>query len=442
MEEELTDRQVLRIAQMIQERLMALRVARYSQLTRRLDSLSEQLGLVQSIRRKLGLAVGLSWYAAADKTASAITGALRDIPYHIADVGEAVSQCVTKTPTLGDLVAELRQLQDEFDQVKYDPQCQKLSITTDSIELENVFLGEFEVILEVSRLGEASRSSVYRVVALDPHPAASNDSVTHPHVSEEHLCEGDAGAAIGAALANGRVCDFFMLVRSVLQHYNPSSPYVSLADWHGSLCHECGSTMHEDDSHWCHSCENTFCDDCTSYCRRCEETTCTGCLETCEACGESVCPSCRTTCDECGKVLCTSCHEQGLCPCIEERKENEEDEHDNDETAAYVGAPVGPAVGDTGNTGAGQVSAGGVQETSAGAATPEEAPGPALAGASVLADGLGQAPVLSRPRRNRNQRVRRRARRRSALHQPVPDRPPGGHRGQHLAGRRRRGGLL
>lgn len=414
MEEELTGRQILRIAQKIQDRLMAMRVAKYIQVTRRLDSLSELLGHVQSIRRKLGLAVGLCWYAAAEKTAFGITQVLRDIPYHITDVEEACQQCVTKVPTLGDLVGELKQLQDEFDQVKHDPQCQKLSITTDSIELEEVQLGEFEVILEISRLGEASRSSVYRVVALDPHPAASNDSVTHPHVSDEHMCEGDAGAAIGAALANGRVCDFFMLVRSVLQHYNSSSPYVSLADWHGSPCHECGSTMHEDNSHWCSSCGEEVCEDCSSYCRRCDETRCDGCLEECSVCGDRVCSSCRTTCEHCGRTLCVTCQEESECPCIEERKEPEEDEHDNDETAVPVGAPVAACGAD--NTDAGQAFTGGVQETSAGAATPEEAPVPALAGASVLSDGLGEAPVLPRPRRNRNQRVRRHARRRSAVH--------------------------
>jgi hypothetical protein len=407
MEEELTDRQILRIAQVIQDRLMAMRVAKYIQVTRRLDSLSEQFGHVQSIRRKLGLAVALSWYAAADKTASGITQVLRDIPYHIAEVEQACQQCITKAPTLGDVVGELKQLQDEFDQVKYDPKCQTLSVTTDSIELEEVQLGEFEVILEISRLGEASRSSVYRVVALDPHPAASNVSVTHPHVSDEHMCEGDAGAAIGAALANGRVCDFFMLVRSVLQHYNSNSPYVSLSDWHGSPCHECGDTMHEDDSSWCPSCQESYCGACSSYCRRCDETYCAGCLEECAVCGENVCSSCRTTCEHCGRTLCVGCQEESECPCIEERKENEEDEHDNDETAVPVGA--GAAAGDSDNTGAGQVSAGGVPETSAVAATPEEAPVPALAGASVLADGVGEVAVLPRPRRNRNQRIRHHA---------------------------------
>ena len=62
---------------------------------------------------------------------------------------------------------------------------------------------------------------MYRVVALDPHPAGSDESVTHPHVRDEQLCAGDAAAAIRSALAGGRICDFFLLVRSVLDRIQP-----------------------------------------------------------------------------------------------------------------------------------------------------------------------------------------------------------------------------
>jgi len=40
MEEELTDRQILRIAQMIHDRLMAMRAAKYGQAIRCLDNLA------------------------------------------------------------------------------------------------------------------------------------------------------------------------------------------------------------------------------------------------------------------------------------------------------------------------------------------------------------------------------------------------------------------
>jgi hypothetical protein len=151
------------------------------------------------------------------------------------------------------------------------------------------------------------------------------------------MCEGDASAAITAALTNGRICDFFQLVTAVLTNYNPNSPYVALADWEGRPCYDCGYTMGGDDIHWCSSCENDFCDECTSYCRRCDDTTCRSCLEECSACGDLVCPSCKMKCPECGKLICKTCHEEQLCPCVQEREEQEEQqEQENDNEREHV----------------------------------------------------------------------------------------------------------
>ena len=71
------------------------------------------------------------------------------------------------------------------------------------------------------------------------------------------------------ALAGGRICDFFLLVRSVLTCYNPDSAYVSLDNWHGVSCYECGYTTCPDDLSYCTTCDRDFCSDCASYCRRC-----------------------------------------------------------------------------------------------------------------------------------------------------------------------------
>ncbi len=65
--------------------------------------------------------------------------------------------------------------------------------------MNDVHLGDFEIQLHVPSLAEMRYNSIFRIVALDPHPAASNDCVTHPHVSDERLCPGDAGAAINMA---------------------------------------------------------------------------------------------------------------------------------------------------------------------------------------------------------------------------------------------------
>ncbi len=100
-----------------------------------------------------------------------------------------------------------------------------------------VYLGEFEIQLQLAGQGEShDHEELYRIVAVDPHPATSDESVTHPHVRDECLCAGEAGAAICSALTSGRICDFFLLVRSVLKEYNPKSPFVPLDKWNGICC--------------------------------------------------------------------------------------------------------------------------------------------------------------------------------------------------------------
>src|SRR5690606_20967014 len=104
----------------------------------------------------------------------------------------------------------------------------RLSVTTEPITLEGVYLGPFRIELDVDDLA-AGECADYRVIALEPNPAASNCDVTHPHIQDEQLCEGEGRPLIRRALGEGRILDFFEFVASVLRAYNPESPYVSLS---------------------------------------------------------------------------------------------------------------------------------------------------------------------------------------------------------------------
>ena len=305
---ELTQRKLLRLAEKIHQQLQLLQGSRYGELIRRTHDMIENLGQLRRTNDLLAICLSRNWNAAAGQMTDRIVQNLRDLPYHVGELEQMAESSKMKLPPIRDILADLQQTQEEFDQFKYVEDGELLVVTTEPIELEGWHLGEFEIQLHIASLAEMKRhSSIYRIVALDPHPAACNESVTHPHVSDEHLCEGDASAAIQAALTNGRICDFFQLVMAVLTNYNPNSPYVALADWEGRPCYDCGYTMSADDTHWCASCENDFCDDCTSYCRRCDETTCRGCLEECSVCGDLVCSSCKTTCPDCGRLICRNC---------------------------------------------------------------------------------------------------------------------------------------
>ena len=266
---------------------------------------------------------------------------VHDVPYHVQGVQRALEACRTSVPAIREIYEGLLEADEEFDGLEYRQRHKLLVVRTKAVELEGVYLGPFEIRLNILGLSDMQHNSMYWIVALDPQPAASSQGVTHPHVSDEQLCPGDASAAIHAALASGRICDFFVLVRSVLITYNPDSPYISLDNWFGVSCYDCGRVVDSEDTRWCRVCEQDFCEDCASYCHRCDETTCLGCLQDCSACGDSicmsciqscpvckepVCHSCLANCPDCERQLCRLCLEEEQCPCIQQNEENEDEE--------------------------------------------------------------------------------------------------------------------
>ncbi len=318
----LTEKQRFRIADILQLAIRRYRHNRYRQLTERLKSLLQQTEGVAKLHRQLSACLDRDWTAAATRIARRLDRLFAEMSYHTSQANASYSSADVRVPAAGEIVAELRQLEDEFAVVSYDPKSKSLSVFTEAIRLEDVYLGQFEIQLFLQSACSLRHSDIYRVIALDPHPAASNSAVTHPHVSEEALCEGDAGAAMENALRGGRVSDFFTMVGSVLKTYNRESPYVALENWHGVPCYECGYVANEE-CYFCHFCEHDFCSECITLCEGCQEYVCKGCIEECPACGDTYCPKCMKMCEECDRWLCIWCHQDDQCPCAEQRRELE-----------------------------------------------------------------------------------------------------------------------
>ena len=390
MENPLSEKGFWRLAGAIRDRLCAGQTNRYREVQTQVQHLIADLAELDAVRSNLSRCLSRGWTAAASSLAEEALRLFRNLHYTGQEAVKAAEKPEIPVPSMREVLEELLQAEEEFEGLQYYPEDEILSVTTDAVELEGVFLGNFEVQLLIPAIGDPNHRNLYQIVALDPHPSLRNDSVTHPHVNDQRLCAGDAGAAIEMALAGGRICDFFMLVRSVLTTYNRDSAYVTLEDWEGSSCYDCGSIMSEDDSFFCTSCENDFCGECSSYCHRCEETTCRGCLAPCPVCEESTCNGCLTTCPECGRILCRRCREEGECPCLEEEPENEENQDDNasnrSESTAAAAGEGGEVRIVSGADGAGQ------DGDLAGTEVPEE--GIPEGGAPVHADRLGQAPLL------------------------------------------------
>ena len=325
---ELTEKLYVKIAETIRDKLKLLGNHRYREVQRLICSVNENMERLQMIRQGLDKCLCKDWNATAARLTANTQRIVRDIPNAINELEQVVKNSQAKTPTTREVYEELRQVREEFGRLEYDNDEQTLSVFTEPIELEDVFLGDFEIRLLIPQLAEMRNGNFLRVIALDPHPAATNECVTHPHVSDDCLCSGDAHVPIQTALANGRICDFFMLVGSVLKTYNPSSPYVSLSEWDGICCYDCGYVVSGDNIYYCEECENSFCDECMSYCHCCDNSMCQGCqgcLNSCQVCEESCCEDCLKTCSQCDESVCESCIENSLCPSCKEEMETKDE---------------------------------------------------------------------------------------------------------------------
>ena len=232
-------------------------------------------------------------------------------------------------PNLRLLHDELQFLFDEFEQVELDWNKKEIAVQTERIVLEGMDLGPFQIRLRLWHLGE---SQPYQVIALEPYPPSSNDDITHPHVQSRSLCEGEGKLTVAQALDEGRLGEFFVLVRQILRTYNDGSAYHPLSEWHDSPCSDCGSSIDPDDTCSCDRCQTELCSHCTNCCHCCSDTLCTECHDICEACHSSVCDRCLGHCTNCNEPVCSDCLQEDRCPpCSEQSLENdnEQEEHES-----------------------------------------------------------------------------------------------------------------
>jgi hypothetical protein len=192
----------------------------------------------------------------------------------------------------------------EFPEVDFDSPQKTVSVVTEPIELEGVALGRFRIELSWPDIG---RGQAYEVVALEPCCAAENEEVTHPHVQGQRLCEGEGSTAIRAALTEGRILDFFVLVNRILETYNAGSAFVSLDRWSGIPCRDCGWMMPSDGHACCDECENPLCSDCSASCQGCGKFLCRECWSDCTECGQSYCGGCLSPSPRTKQLCCETC---------------------------------------------------------------------------------------------------------------------------------------
>ena len=275
--------------------------------------------IVQGYQRKLQKACARGFELAAKRYANSLASAVSHLQADLGQLERTMSpQRVSSPYPAADIAHDLASLAEEFVEVELPDENGLISVVTEPIVLEEIYLGGFRIVLDWEQIGNAS--SPYSIEAVDPYPAEPNTEITHPHVSGDKLCEGDGRAAISSALRSGRLLDFFLLVRQVLETYNPASAYVRLSDWEGFHCVDCGDCVSHDDR---------------NSCEQCDQDLCSGCCWSCEDCGQIMCNECRDACGGCDETFCSGCLQDSdngpLCESCQAQLEDETPEDTNEE---------------------------------------------------------------------------------------------------------------
>ena len=251
-----------------------------------------------------------------------------DLRQRTRDLEQSVKSRST-APDLRLIYEELIALPNEFSEVSIDLRHGILRVVTDAIVLEEINLGRFDIVYNWTVDGPGPS---YDIHALDPSPSNANSDFVHPHISDGILCEGEAQSAIAAALNQGRFCDFFLIVANTLNTYNGDSAYVTLKEWYGNPCPDCGTSCSEDDLAYCNGCEDHFCNECCDCCRNCHDSLCGSCLQSCEDCSTPHCQDCLTSCSECNHDFCSHCLTYGYCEACYETLSETDPEPETEET--------------------------------------------------------------------------------------------------------------
>ena len=265
----------------------------------------------ENLLRKMRRARRRGWRLAAERVQRDLDEAVRRMQGELIRASQGIQSRHGELhqASLGDIYSDLLALHNEFEDVSFDPQAKTISGTTEPITLEGVYLGPFEIRLNWGYWAE-DYSDYYRVIATDPHPATSKEDVTHPHVDNETVCEGEGQQPIRRALEEGRLLDFFTIVDNLLKTYNSASPYVAIEDWDGVDCADCGDTVSGDDRWICEKCDASICEGCYVSCHHCRGIYCSECVTSCPDCGEYVCNFCMKECSECRDQRCPDCLHQ------------------------------------------------------------------------------------------------------------------------------------
>ncbi len=125
-------------------------------------------------RRHLAFAQSRSWFAAVAECRQELDSALHELVDQANTARQRVREIDKDSHEvrLRDVYDELVALDSEFGDVVWDCRDRTLSVTTESIEIDDMNLGPFKIVLN---WGDLSVTRPYQIIALEPNAAAGDD---------------------------------------------------------------------------------------------------------------------------------------------------------------------------------------------------------------------------------------------------------------------------
>jgi len=210
------------------------------------------------------------------------------------------------TISAAEIYRDLVALEAEFPAVSFDFENSRLKVQTEEIVLEGLPLGAFQFSWNWTQLGTDRDLLVH---ALRPCRPYDRDDVTHPHISSDEFCVGEAAQPLECALGSGRLLDYFLILRQTLQTYNSESAFVEIPFWFQRRCQGCNDSLPRDDESFCSACQEILCSECLQHCSNCDDEACSSCLDYCPVCDRGFCPFCRPAGGLTKEQPCESCQE-------------------------------------------------------------------------------------------------------------------------------------
>jgi hypothetical protein len=156
-----------------------------------------------ALARRLEFVEQKGWKAAADQVRRDLDRTTGDLQRQLASMRDSL-RIPPPTPfaSPAEIFADLLAIDEEFDEFTWNGKEHTIAVSTPPIAFDDVPLGRFGIELRWNSL-RPLRLGCYHVIAREPNPAGTDESVTHPHVQDEFLCEGEAQTAIQRALSQG-----------------------------------------------------------------------------------------------------------------------------------------------------------------------------------------------------------------------------------------------